>query len=100
MEEKLLLIQFGANYADEFDVAGFTIMKESEWEEHLEEAEKLFEEGPQERYFGTNECIDFKDFDDYESAFDVDDITAEEAAVIRKFFGEWSFGNFLMVEDY
>lgn len=107
MSEKKLLVRFDSNYADEFDVEGFTFMTETEWEKHKVDAAKCFEEFeklPQDKYgrrlgkyggatdgievyFGTNEQMIYETLDSYLSSFKVSEVSEEEAAVITKFFG-------------
>lgn len=43
MNPHQLLINFNANYADEFDIEGFIVMTEKAWEEHKAFAKSLFE---------------------------------------------------------
>jgi len=120
-----LLITFDKNYADEFDVSGFDIWDEERWFNHLKNAEVFFAEREAkhdaqeearrigtsqpayfykrdlniERYFGTNEAVQFRNFNDYQESFSVKEISTEEEAVIRKFFPQnRHFGHFLALE--
>ena len=40
--EKMLLIKFSNNYADEFDVEGFMVWPETKWEKHKAAATRFF----------------------------------------------------------
>lgn len=117
--EKKLLLNYHQNYADEFDVEGFLVLTESEWEKHKELAAKVF--GPAEEAakkaaeeakktktyyynrgaevevgFGTNESITYGSLDDYLSSFKVKEITQEQYQVLWDLFGvhtkEYSYG--------
>lgn len=98
-----ILVTFKANYADEFDVEGFTIFDEAEWIEHLAKVETLFAANNQRqfaRYFAINEAIIFKNFDEYKQAFTVKSITHDEEDTIKKLFGtRGCFSYFLMIEE-
>lgn len=89
MNPKQLLIEFNANYADEFDVEGFIVMSETQWEAHKAYAKKHFEEnGHTECYFGTNESCDYSDYDDYMRAFNVTALSEQGYAVLKELFNE------------
>lgn len=84
---KPLLIKLHRNWADEFDVEGFVVMDASAWEEHKALAKVEFEKkGSIERYFGTNESLDFGSLEDYLDSFAVLELTMEEYEVFKKFF--------------
>lgn len=94
-----LLIQFDSNYADEFDVEGFLVMTKEEWETHKAAIQKRFDALPPkdpskyygeelEAYFGTNESLSWGSMDAYLHDFKVTEISDEEHAVLKKFFGE------------
>lgn len=120
MSEKMLLIKFHNNYADEFDVDGFFVWPQSKWEEHKTLATKYFEKvakaappeenayrrsrgGEVEVYFGTNEQIIFSGIKDYLDSFKTTELTESEAKVLSKHFKGWRnharFGKVLMLED-
>lgn len=87
MSEKMLLLQYSCNYADEFDVEGFTVMSESAWEEHKAMAAKIFEErGSVEVYFGTNEDISYYDLKEYMRSFMVKELTDVQFQVLKDLF--------------
>ena len=84
---KPLLIKLHRNWADEFDVEGFVVMDTPQWEAHKVMAKAQFEEkGYIERYFGTNEALEFSSFKDYMDAFAVLELSMEEYEVFKKFF--------------
>lgn len=112
---KNLFIEFNSNYADEFDISGFLIMSEEEWEEHKLVAEKRFSSlEPTERstrrgespslevYFGTNEQIIYESLSEYLRSFTVTEISDEERATLEKFFkpswGPLRYGTLAMIE--
>src|SRR5579864_8481203 len=134
--EKLLLIKYDSNYADEFDVDGFVVWTQSKWEAHkaavttwfanrakkrgekpelpphndpkyweIYDQVRKFERGEEvERYFGTNEAVNYHSAEDYLRCFKTTEITAEEHEVLKRLFGEaWRqdirFGMFLSLED-
>ena len=111
MSNKTLLIQFDSNYADEFDVEGFTLMSEEEWTKHKAFATKAFEKFSKlpkdeygrtitqygvsdglEVYFGTNEQIIYESLDSYLDSFEAVEITPEEELVLKKFFTQYEGG--------
>jgi len=118
MSKQMLLVKFDSNYADEFDVEGFTIMSETEWEEHKAKVSAFFKKREQnfsfergrgrrpyddgvEVYFGTNEQIIYETLDCYLRSFKVQKISDEEIEVLKKFFGkEVKFGMMCMLDDY
>lgn len=110
MSEQKLLIKYQADYADEFDVYGFFVETESDWEEHLKEAEEVIKnrDEPYEAGFGTNEAIVYEDFGDYERCFTVSKITDEEYEVLSNLFDppprysdrvRFGFGHVLLIEE-
>jgi|SRR6185369_5874980 len=96
--EKKLLIKFDNNYADEFDVEGFLVLSQQDWEKHQELAKKVFKQkgGEVEVGFGTNEAVSYYSLEDYLSSFDVTEITQEQYQVLWDLFGvhtkEYSYG--------
>ncbi len=88
MSEKMLLLRYSNNYADEFDVDGFIVMSESAWEEHKAMAAKIFEEKAEvEVYFGTNEWISYYDLEEYVDSFKVTELTDTQFQVLKELFG-------------
>lgn len=80
-----VLVTAKRDWADEFDAVFLKVFDESEWLKHLEQVKRYFETNENaEVYFGTNEFIDYYDYEDYVSTFTVKKISAEEAATIEK----------------
>lgn len=82
-----LLVNFQRDYADEFDVYGFAVFYDQErWKEHLNDVKELFEQddSPKEVYFGTNEFVQYDDFFEYESSFNVQEIDEETANKLKE----------------
>lgn len=79
---KYIIANAKFNWADEFDMAGFIISKKKDWEKDLEVI-KAYLKGKQgkhnEIYFGTNESINFKDYNQFIDNVNVKEITADEA---------------------
>lgn len=101
--ERTYLVKFEADYADEFDVYGFRVMNESQFQEFTANLEKI--KFPQEVYFGTNEAVEFESLDEYKRAFKSKEIDRNEHLVLKRLFGnDWygtvDFGHFLQIEDY
>lgn len=81
-----VLVKFSKDWGDEFDVSGFKIYNsESDW---IEQKGDLSEHS---YFFGTNEGWDEGEFE--EDDFTVEEISNEDAMVIRKTIGN-SFGHF------
>lgn len=82
-----ILIQFSSNYADEFDVEGFIVLPEKEWEAHKAAVALRFEEQEEiEIYFGTNESMIYESLDSYLCCFRTTVLSDEEHAVLQKLF--------------
>lgn len=77
-----ILAKFDNNYADEFDVSGHKVFELTEWEKHLEFVKTI--KFPKELYFGTNEFIDFYDYEDYFRSYKVQPISDEEYETLKK----------------
>lgn len=109
MNPKQLLIEFNANYADEFDIEGFIVWSEEEWEAHKAMAKEHFQKkasaplaDPSARpdsytnrtaretevYFGTNESIIYEDYEDYMRSFTVTPLSVEGYRVLKELFNE------------
>lgn len=86
-----VLVKFSVNWADEFQCEEFCVMTEISFASLLFAYQKLFDDGPIEVYFGTNEYHTFNDIQEVVKCFTVNAITDEEAAVFDKYF-KGSFG--------
>ena len=86
------LIKFQADWADEFDVYGFKVVTDIEWEQIQEAIQKI--EYPREYGFGTNEQILFESSDEFMRALKVVDVTDDEVEVLQKCFPKpWKDGD-------
>lgn len=97
-----VLIKFDANWADEFDVYGFTIVNYEKYQEIL----KWIQERGKDRincYFGTNEGWDDETLEQFSRHYSYHVIDPEEAKIVQRLFGN-KFGVcpdvFTIVEDY
>lgn len=91
----MILVHYKDNWADEFDIMGFALLTEKEWEKMKSEVtdDKVFE-----LYFGTNEAVGYESKDDFLERFWSRPVTKQEAAVLKKMFrgigrgyGFWPF---------
>jgi hypothetical protein len=89
---KHYLLRYDDNWADEFDVEGFRIYDQEEYDDFKKRVKAA--EYPQQMYFGTNEGIDVDSAKDYLDRIDVTEITEAEAKVLNKFF-DGDYGIFL-----
>ena len=85
-----MLVKFQKDYADEFDVFGYRVMTNTELKEYLDKAEKA--NYPVEIGFGSNETLDFHDFNDLVDSLEITDIS-DVYLVIKNVMGT-SFGWF------
>lgn len=84
---KHFLVKEDANWADEFDVASFKVIKAESKEDVIKKIEKERDsEYPMSFYFGTNEDIEIQSREELEKALEIKQITDEELKVIKKFF--------------
>lgn len=95
---ELIGIRFKNNWADEFDVAGFLIMEEKEWEAHVQEVKEKFVVGPRSVGFGTNEDIEYLNAKDYLNSFTVLALTQAEIRIVERALGTRYFGIVPMLE--
>lgn len=108
MSEKQLLLKYSNNYADEFDVEGFLVLSQSQWDEHKAKAAQRFEKVAKAAKvdpnvsedswlnrrarevsvgFGTNEEVTYYSIDDYLGSFVVKELTQEQYQVLKDLFG-------------
>jgi hypothetical protein len=87
-----ILAKFYDDWSDEFDVTGFQLFHtEFDWNKFLNNAEKA--NYPVEKYFGSNEFLTFNSFKEYESCFEVIEITQDEYDTMKKLFPYGYFGD-------
>lgn len=94
---KNYIVKFDDNYADEFDMEGFRLFK-AESEDAIKDS--LVDERvtfPCERYFGTNEAMDYDSKEQYFNAISIVEISEEEFNIISKYFPR-GFGTFLTLD--
>lgn len=86
------LVKYRADYADEFDVHGFTVMSDKGWSFNLNKLMKSDE--PYELCFGTNESIEYEKRSDMLKDLTATPISSFEAIAIKNAFGQLPFGIF------
>jgi len=90
-----MLIRFEGNWADEMELFGFEIMEEEVWRAHLKRVRKFLEDGgPYEKCVGSNENIEYTNYDEYVSHFTGSRLTDMESQTIEKFFPPYRRGAF------
>lgn len=84
----MVLVKSVADYADEFDVFGFDVMTQEQFDKYDEDAKKYFETATEdlECSFGSNEAVTFSSYTDWSNCLELISISDEEAAVFTKFF--------------
>jgi hypothetical protein len=88
-----LLITVSCNYADEFDMSGWFIIKPEAWEEYKNDAKKYFVDGKEmDDGFGTNEYMTFTSYEDLMYIYEIKEISDDEAQTIERLFASFSFG--------
>jgi len=106
----MYLVQYKANYADEFDVYGFAVYDQ----EHLDSLNEAFDKIRKyynansasfylNHYFGTNESVAFDTAEEVFSAFNVKQLTGIEAQTLLILFDmnvNIPKGQFFDVADY
>jgi hypothetical protein len=87
-EQKLLVI-YRDNWADEFNIQGFSVMLASEWGVMMENAkQKTY---PRSMGFGTNQEIMYNTCEDFFLCFEILPIGEDKYRALRESFG-WGFG--------
>jgi len=99
------LVLYDNNWADEFNVEGFTIYNEEDYikfKDRMVEAEKYIKEGNTiEHYFGTNQGIEFgRGYSaELKDCYKVREITDEQAVMIKELFNvRYDYGIFFPIE--
>lgn len=115
MSDKMVLLHYSNNWADEFDVSGFVVWSAADWEEHKELVSKLFDKmknttpspEPAKKHsnewyewrdanrlmngvevnFGTNEGFTFESANQYLNNFTVEELSDGDYQVLSRLFG-------------
>ena len=96
---KYFLITQDGNYADEFDVSGFRLVKfksEKDLLDSLKPTEDI-DKWPKELYFGSNASIEYNDLEEYLGSFGISELKESEYKIIEKFLGT-EYGHFLTLD--
>lgn len=85
-----ILVSFSKNWADEFDMNGFSVFEKKDFDKLMSDINDYFDNGdigPHEieEYFGTNECLTWTSMEEVLSCFDFTNISDDEAAVFEKY---------------
>lgn len=89
-----VLVKSSADYADEFDVYGFSVMPEERFAELDKKAKDFFDKATEELecWFGTNEAVTYDCYEDWKRDLTVIPITDKEADILKKLFDGNHFG--------
>lgn len=90
-KEKMFLVKYEDNWADEMDIYGCAIMSEKDVDAYFKAFRKV--DASYSWYIGTNEEINFYSYEDFKHKFEIKEISPEEAKVLSK-FGFERFGLF------
>ena len=93
----MLFIKYQDNWADEMNVIGGAIMTEIAYADYISDARKAFEKRPIIDFpVGSNEWIEYSNFDEFIRTLTVYTISEQEEQVLRRFLtnGWDSFGQF------
>lgn len=93
-EQMYYLVKFYKDWADEFSVYGFNILKQEEWDQLAKELKERKKEQAGTWYFGTNEGWDDDTIGDFYDALEPILITEKEKELFIKLFGREEFGIF------
>lgn len=98
-----VLVEYTADYADEFDVGGWAIYTQEEWDKFTADVVAAFERGRIfTHHFGTNQEVEFQYASQLLECYQLKSITANEAAVLRKLIindGYHPHNNFWVPEE-
>ena len=97
MSEKLLLLRYDSNYADEFDVDGFAVWPESKWEEHKEAVSKFFDSRAKKR--GEKPTLPDRSDPKYWEVYD-QMRKWERGEEVERYFGTNESVSYSSLEDY
>lgn len=104
-QSEYVYVSFKANWADEFDVVGYSVMSKDEWDKELAYAQEYFKEIEFFSFtFGSNQDIDFDSYSGWANCFKatpIDSITAKELIAINHGWNDSCFyGKFPTVSEY
>ncbi len=85
--KEFVFLQFSDNYADEFNVEGFSVMSTEDWETF----KSNIKDGFLSYGFGTNEGIEYESKEDFLRNIKVKSITVESAKMLFDLFGKVDF---------
>lgn len=93
-----VLVQTHENWADEMDIYGYRILTFKQYEKRIEELQEEFEEaeGAYMWWIGTNEEIEYENFQQFFDTLTVTELTAEEAKALIATLGAPSNGHSLL----
>ncbi len=97
--DEYVLVTLSADYGDEFDVAHAWSMTKDDYDIGIKETEEYFKnKGDREIeiYFGTNEALYVRGFNDYMNNLSVENISKEDHEAFNRMFG----GSFGMFDNY
>lgn len=80
-----LLVTWCGNYADEFDMSGWLVMEQTDYDDMINDL--IMYEGEISWYFGSNEEMQYESGADLASDFEAEKITDEQAKVLEDLFG-------------
>jgi len=88
-DETHVIIMFSDDWADEFDVDGFMVMSKGEYSANYLApiAEHFKDYGSWEYGFGTNEVLEYENFDEFMKRLDIIEISEKHAEIINLYFG-------------
>lgn len=81
-----VLIKWEQNWADEFDMTGFQILSDEDYNRFIDRINNA--DYPVEASFGTNESYEFESIEDITRSIDAITLTEKEAETFSNLFGE------------
>ena len=96
--KEYVLVQTHDNWADEMDIYGYHILPRSEYDERIVELQEEFKEsdGTYLWYIGTNEEIEYSNFDNFLETLTVTELTKAEAQNLIQVLGSSYNGHSLI----
>ena len=94
-----ILVKFCCNYANSFDVCGFRIFENSEWDDYLKELDN--KSWPQFIFFEKDKCFEFVSKEDLMSCYHVIKIgKVEKTTLMKNLLNEDKYyGNFIYIDN-